>query len=151
VIALRTADPSSCQRGRPTETRLQISDRSIPTGSNTWSRVISNLKNSVNGFNSISHTRSKWRPACIEVPGSLLVPPTPTALMPQPPAQMRPTTEGSELPSTVDSENAQITFMAGATSAQLSSLWPHRYSRRDLGRVPTMKNDPFQRQHKCSK
>jgi hypothetical protein len=38
-IALQIADPSSRQRGRPTETRLQISDSNIPTGSNIWAQV----------------------------------------------------------------------------------------------------------------
>jgi hypothetical protein len=39
VIALQTADPSSRQRERPTETRPQIPDSNIPTGSNIWSQV----------------------------------------------------------------------------------------------------------------
>jgi hypothetical protein len=39
VITLQIADPSSRQRGRPTETRPQISDSNIPTGSNIWSQV----------------------------------------------------------------------------------------------------------------
>jgi hypothetical protein len=33
------ADSSSRQRGRPTETRPQISDSNIPTGSNIWSQA----------------------------------------------------------------------------------------------------------------
>jgi hypothetical protein len=39
VITLQIADPSSRQRGRPTETGPQISDSNIPTGSNIWSKV----------------------------------------------------------------------------------------------------------------
>jgi hypothetical protein len=39
VITLQIADPSSHQRGRPTDTRPQISDSNIPTGSNIWSQV----------------------------------------------------------------------------------------------------------------
>jgi hypothetical protein len=39
VIRLHIADPSSRQRECPTETRPQISDRNIPTGSNIWSQV----------------------------------------------------------------------------------------------------------------
>jgi hypothetical protein len=39
VITLQTADQPSRQRGRPTETRPQISDSNIPTGSNIWSQV----------------------------------------------------------------------------------------------------------------
>jgi hypothetical protein len=39
VIILQIADPSSRQRGRPTETRQKISDSNIPTGSNIWSQV----------------------------------------------------------------------------------------------------------------
>jgi hypothetical protein len=39
VIALQITTPSSRQRGRPTETRPQISDSNIPTGSNIWSEV----------------------------------------------------------------------------------------------------------------
>jgi hypothetical protein len=34
-----TVDPSSRQRGRPTETRPQLPDSNIPTGSNIWSKV----------------------------------------------------------------------------------------------------------------
>jgi hypothetical protein len=33
------ADPSSRQRGRPTDIRPQISDSNIPTGNNIWSQV----------------------------------------------------------------------------------------------------------------
>jgi hypothetical protein len=40
VITLQIADPSSRQRGRPTETRPQISDSNIPTGSNIWWQVL---------------------------------------------------------------------------------------------------------------
>jgi hypothetical protein len=39
VITLQIADPSSRQRGRPTETGPQISDSNFPTGSNIWSQV----------------------------------------------------------------------------------------------------------------
>jgi hypothetical protein len=39
VITLQIAHPSSRQRGRPTETRPQISDSNTPTGSNIWSQV----------------------------------------------------------------------------------------------------------------
>jgi hypothetical protein len=39
VIALQIEDPSSRQRGRPTETRVQISISNILTGSNIWSQV----------------------------------------------------------------------------------------------------------------
>jgi hypothetical protein len=39
VITLQIADPSSRQRGRPTDTRPQISDSNIPTGKNLWSQV----------------------------------------------------------------------------------------------------------------
>jgi hypothetical protein len=39
VITLQIADPSSHQRGRPTDTRPQISDSNIPTGSNIWLQV----------------------------------------------------------------------------------------------------------------
>jgi hypothetical protein len=39
MIALRISDPPSRQRGRPTETRPQISDSHIPIGSNIWSQV----------------------------------------------------------------------------------------------------------------
>jgi hypothetical protein len=39
VITLQITDPSSHQRGRPTETRQQISDSNIVTGSNIWSQV----------------------------------------------------------------------------------------------------------------
>jgi hypothetical protein len=39
VITLQIADPSSRQRGRPTETRLQISDSNITIGRNIWSHV----------------------------------------------------------------------------------------------------------------
>jgi hypothetical protein len=39
VTALQTADPSSRQRGRPTERKPQISDSNIPTGSNIWPQV----------------------------------------------------------------------------------------------------------------
>jgi hypothetical protein len=39
VITLQIADPSSRRRGRPTETRPQISDSNIPTGSNIWSQA----------------------------------------------------------------------------------------------------------------
>jgi hypothetical protein len=34
-----TADPSSHQRGHPIETRPQLSDSNLPTGSNIWSQV----------------------------------------------------------------------------------------------------------------
>jgi hypothetical protein len=40
MIVLQTAYPSSPQRGRPTETRLQLSYSNIPTGSNMWSQVL---------------------------------------------------------------------------------------------------------------
>jgi hypothetical protein len=39
VTTLQLADPSSCQRGRPTEPRPQISESNIPNGSNIWSQV----------------------------------------------------------------------------------------------------------------
>jgi hypothetical protein len=39
VIALQTAGPSSRQRGRPTETRQQLPNSNVPTGSNIWSQV----------------------------------------------------------------------------------------------------------------
>jgi hypothetical protein len=39
VITLQIADPSSRQRGRPTEGRPQFSDSNIPTGSNIWPQV----------------------------------------------------------------------------------------------------------------
>jgi hypothetical protein len=39
VITLQTVGPSSCQRGRPIDTRPQISDSNSPTGSNIWSQV----------------------------------------------------------------------------------------------------------------
>jgi hypothetical protein len=39
VSTLQISDPSSRQRGRPTETRPQISDSNIPTGSNIRSQV----------------------------------------------------------------------------------------------------------------
>jgi hypothetical protein len=39
VITLQIVDPSSRQRGRPTETWTQISHSNIPTGSNIWSQV----------------------------------------------------------------------------------------------------------------
>jgi hypothetical protein len=39
VITLQIADSSSRQRGRPMDTRPQISDSNIPTGSNIWSQV----------------------------------------------------------------------------------------------------------------
>jgi hypothetical protein len=39
VISLQTADLSSRQKGRPTETRPQLSDSILPTGSNIWSQV----------------------------------------------------------------------------------------------------------------
>jgi hypothetical protein len=39
MIALQIADPSSRQRGRPTETRPQISDSNLPTGINICSKV----------------------------------------------------------------------------------------------------------------
>jgi hypothetical protein len=39
VIALQSADPSSRQRGRPTETRPQFPGSNVPTGSNIWSQV----------------------------------------------------------------------------------------------------------------
>jgi hypothetical protein len=38
-IALQTADPSSHQKGCPTERRLQLSDSNVPAGSNIWSQV----------------------------------------------------------------------------------------------------------------
>jgi hypothetical protein len=39
VRALQTRDPSSRQKGRPTETRQQVSYSNVPTGSNIWSQV----------------------------------------------------------------------------------------------------------------
>jgi hypothetical protein len=39
VIVLLTADPSSRQRGRPTDTRPQLSDINFQTGSNIWSQI----------------------------------------------------------------------------------------------------------------
>jgi hypothetical protein len=39
VIALQTADLASRQRESPTETRPQLSDSNLPTGSNIWSQV----------------------------------------------------------------------------------------------------------------
>jgi hypothetical protein len=39
VIALQIADPTSRQRGRPIDTRPQISESNTPTGSNIWSQV----------------------------------------------------------------------------------------------------------------
>jgi hypothetical protein len=39
VIALQTADPSYRRRGRPTDTRQQLSDSNLPTRSNVWSQV----------------------------------------------------------------------------------------------------------------
>jgi hypothetical protein len=39
VITLQIADPSSRQRGRPIDTRPQISDSNTPTGNNIWSQV----------------------------------------------------------------------------------------------------------------
>jgi hypothetical protein len=39
VIAIQNANPSARQRGSPTETRPQISDSNVPTGSNIWSQV----------------------------------------------------------------------------------------------------------------
>jgi hypothetical protein len=38
-VRVEIADPSSRQRGRPKDTRSQISDSNIPTGNNTWSQV----------------------------------------------------------------------------------------------------------------
>jgi hypothetical protein len=37
--ALKIADPSSRQRGCPTETRQQLSDSNLQTGSNIWLQV----------------------------------------------------------------------------------------------------------------
>jgi hypothetical protein len=37
-MAVQTADSSSLQKGRPTETRTQLSDSNLPTESNIWSQ-----------------------------------------------------------------------------------------------------------------
>jgi hypothetical protein len=39
VITMQIVGPSSRQRGRPIDTRPQVSDSNIPTGSNIWSQV----------------------------------------------------------------------------------------------------------------
>jgi hypothetical protein len=39
ATTMQIADPSSHQRGHPTETRPEISDSNLPTGSNIWSQV----------------------------------------------------------------------------------------------------------------
>jgi hypothetical protein len=77
-------DPTSRQKGHPTETRQQLSDINFQNGSNIWSQVPEWARyqdimtdwpsvvtwlwlcRAASGFSSITRTRNKWRPACIE-------------------------------------------------------------------------------------